>query len=70
VAHDAAEALKDERLARARAGKSTGPESAGTQDGTVGAGRVRSHSKTTGGVKRDASSRAQGAKRQAKRDGR
>ena len=37
VAHDAAEALKDERLARARAGKSTGPESAGTQDGTVGA---------------------------------
>jgi len=70
VAHDAAEALKDERLARARAGKSTGPESAGTQDGTVGAGRIRSHSKTTGGVKRDASSRAQGAKRQAKRDGR
>lgn len=70
VAHDAAEALKDERLARARAGKSTGPESVGNQPDTLGAGRARSHQKTTGGVKRDASSRSQGAKRQAKRDGR
>ncbi|MFE4195580.1 hypothetical protein ACFRJ9_06930 [Paenarthrobacter sp. NPDC056912] len=71
VAHDAAEALKDERLERARAGKSAGPESSGSANTSIaGAGRVLSHQKTTGGIKRDASSSWQGAQRQAKKDGR
>ncbi|MEV0890591.1 hypothetical protein [Promicromonospora sp. NPDC050262] len=71
VAHVQAEALKDERLAQARAGKSSGPGSADRPGGTkVGPGRARSHQKTTGGKKRDASTRAQGARRQGKRDSR
>ena len=70
VAHEAAEALRDERLERARAGRGTGPETSGTADDGVGGGRARSHAKTTGGVKRDASSRSQGAARQPKRDAR
>lgn len=71
VAHDAAEALKDERLARARAGRSTGPDSPDLQPSQSGGpGRTLSHQKTTGGQKRDASSRSQGARRQAKRDAR
>ena len=69
VAHEEAEALKDERIARARAGRSTGPESQGSHPGGVGsAGLAREHQQTSGGMKRDASSAAQGAKRQAKRD--
>lgn len=71
VAHEEAEALKAERLARAQKGKWSGPESLGVTDGGVAdAGRMRSHEKTTGGLKRDASSRSQGAARQAKRDSR
>lgn len=77
VAHEAAEELKDERLERASAGKSTGPQSAGAGTSTANkpgtaskSGRARSHQKTTGGVKRDASSRSQGAQRQAKKDAR
>lgn len=71
VAHEEAEKLKQERLARARAGKSSGPDSLTAIDGDAGdLGVARSHTKTTGGVKRDASSRSQGAKRQAKRDSR
>lgn len=70
VAHEAAEALKDERLARARAGRSTGPASDGPADAGVGGGRRREHRQSTGGKKRDASSQAQGARRQAKRDAR
>ncbi|MHA7196099.1 hypothetical protein ACX800_20270 [Paenarthrobacter nitroguajacolicus] len=69
VAHEAAEELKDERLERAGADKSTGPKSSGTgTKSTTTSGRTRSHQKTTGGVKRDASSRSQGAQRQAKKD--
>lgn len=71
VAHAAAEELKLERLERARKGKSSGPPS--TNDGAPavdGSGRARSHQGTTGGIKRDASSRAKGARRQAKRDSR
>jgi hypothetical protein len=71
VAHAEAEALKDERLAQAQRGRSTGPatdQPAGA-DG-VGPGRARTHDKTTGGLKRDASSRAQGAARQGRRDSR
>lgn len=71
VAHEAAEELKDERLERAAAGKSTGPETSGSGTSSTGnSGRARSHQKTTGAVKRDASSRSQGAQRQAKKDSR
>ncbi|MFI2488980.1 hypothetical protein ACH47X_18875 [Promicromonospora kroppenstedtii] len=71
VAHLQAEALKEERLARARSGKSSGPEIADhPQGGKVGPGRDREYEKTTGGLKRDASSRAQGARRQGKKDSR
>jgi hypothetical protein len=71
VAHEEAERLKAERLARAREGKWSGPDSSTQHGGKVSsAGQARSHEKSTGGVKRDASSQAQGAKRQAKRDSR
>ena len=69
VARETAEELKDERLARARAGKSPGPDIS-TDSVGGGGGRQRQHDQTTGGIKRDASSQAQGAKRQAKRDSR
>lgn len=70
VARQAAAALKAERLAAAKA-TSSGPEA----DARVvaprgGSGRVPAHAATTGGLKRDASSQAQGARRQAARDGR
>jgi hypothetical protein len=70
VARQAAAELKAERLAAARA-TSPGPE----VDGRVVAprvaeSRVPAHEKTTGGLKRDASSQAQGARRQAARDSR
>lgn len=69
VAHEEAEALKDERIARARANRSTGPASQTSHTGGVASpGRLREHQQTSGGIKRDASSAAQGAKRQAKRD--
>ncbi|MDL9980996.1 hypothetical protein [Microbacterium candidum] len=71
LAHEHAEQLKNERLARAQAGKETGPDSAPISGGKVsGAGVTREHRKTSGGKKRDASSRAQGARRQAERDSR
>lgn len=71
VAHEQAEALKRERLARAQAGRGTGPATSASSAGAVSdAGRQVGHQQSTGGKKRDASSRAQGAKRQAKRDGR
>lgn len=71
VAHEEAERLKTERLERARAGRGTGPESTVSGGGKVdGPGQTRSHSKSSGGKKRDASSLAQGARRQAKRDSR
>ncbi|WP_363354463.1 hypothetical protein [Microbacterium sp. LMI12-1-1.1] len=70
VAHEEAEALKDERLERARAGKWSGPESIAPSPEGVSSGRMKEHQKTTGGTKRDASSQAQGARRQAKRDAR
>lgn len=71
VAHEKAEELKAERLAQAQAGRSTGPGSSPSGTGVVdGPGRAPDHQKTSGGVKRDASSAAQGARRQAKRDSR
>ena len=70
VARRAAAELKAERLAAARAA-SAGPAT----DGRVvaprtGGSRVPAHATTTGGRKRDASSQAQGARRQAARDSR
>lgn len=71
VAHEAAENMKAARLASAQANRGTGPGSQGAGGGKVdGDGRARRHEKPTGGIKRDASSRSQGAKRQAKRDSR
>ena len=70
LAAQAAELLKQERLAAARANRSTGPGSDDAPAAGVGPGEARSHSQTTGGTKRDASSQAQGARRQAKSDNR
>ena len=71
LARQSAQALKEQRLAAAQANRSTGPDSGapGVPDG-ADAGRARSHTKTTGGKKRDAASQSAGAKRQAKRDSR
>jgi hypothetical protein len=69
-ANEAAGELKAERLAAARQG-STGPQS--TASRTAGAAptdRGRRTRKTTGGLKKDASSQSAGARRQAKRDSR
>ena len=69
VARKAAAELKAERLAAARKG-STGPSSAPAGRATSGTSQEVPRGKTTGGMKRDASSQAQGARRQAKRDSR
>jgi hypothetical protein len=69
-ANQAAAEFKAERLEAARQG-STGPDTTATaQDGAVPTGRARQARKTTGGIKKDASSRSAGARRQAKRDAR
>ena len=76
VASAAAEELRAERLAAAAAAPgSTGPGSPGATRGGGKAGTAttstrRRATRTTGGLKRDASSRAQGAGRQAKKDSR
>ncbi|UZN01626.1 hypothetical protein [Cellulomonas sp. S1-8] len=69
VAHEEAEALRDERLAAARAVRWNGgsPDSP-APDVADSPGVARAHTPTTGGIKRDASSSAQGRQRQAKRD--
>jgi hypothetical protein len=70
VARRAAAELKAERLAAARA-TSAGPRTDRREVAPPDVGsRVPAHARTTGGVKRDASSRAQGARRQAARDSR
>ena len=72
VGRQAAEDLRAERLAAAAAVKSgTGPASAGScpRSASVQSDKGRA-TKTTGGRKRDASSLAAGARRQAKRDSR
>ena len=71
VARAAAEELKAERLAAAAPG-STGPGShpAGGRSSAEAASTRRRATKTTGGLKRDASSQARGAARQAKKDSR
>ena len=68
----AAAELKASRLAAAREGGS-GPKKTVMQSATLespAASRHRGAKKTTGGLKKDASTRAMGAKRQAKRDAR
>jgi hypothetical protein len=82
VARRAAAQLKAERLAAARAAPKPSPATSdrkgaagskaksATRTGTGSGGRARVATKTTGGVKRDASSRAMGARRQAARDSR
>ena len=80
VARRAAAQLKSERLAAARAvkkppattsdGKRAAPRKTAAATGAASTGRARAATKTTGGLKRDASSRAAGARRQAARDGR
>jgi hypothetical protein len=71
-AAQAAAELKASRLAAARSGGS-GPRKAGARPAAVhkpALSRPRGVKKTTGGLKKDASSRALGARRQAKRDSR
>jgi hypothetical protein len=68
VARQAARNLRAERLAAARRKPSGPPVGAPASKPTTS--RARAHAKTTGGLKRDASSRAKGARRQAKRDSR
>jgi hypothetical protein len=67
----AAAELKESRLAAARS-DGTGPPRGRTADAAMveapAAPRHRAVRKTTGGLKKDASSRAAGARRQAKRD--
>src|SRR5262245_4991790 len=68
----AAAELKASRLAAARSGGS-GPRKAAARAGSpdqAATTRPRGVKKTTGGVKKDASSRSAGARRQAKRDAR
>jgi hypothetical protein len=72
AAAQAAAELKAERLAAAR-GDASAPTSGGgatAKATTPRPSRARPATKTTGGLKKDASSRAQGARRQAKRDAR
>lgn len=77
LARESAEQLRAERLDAARSSRSTGPASGkgaqgsdklGTSAGATA--QARRHAKTPGGIKRDASTRAAGARKQAKRDAR
>jgi hypothetical protein len=75
VARAAAADLKAERLAAAREAKAgTGPGSSAASGASAGTAPVpsarRRATKTTGGLKRDASSQSQGARRQARKDSR
>lgn len=76
LARESAAELRTERLALARAGRSSGPHRGAADTTTAEAtskkatAQPRAHEKKTGGVKRDAATRASGARRQAKRDAR
>jgi hypothetical protein len=72
VAKQAAADLRAERLAKARAGRGTGPASGPdpASEGVPDSRSLRRPVKTTGGLKKDASTRAMGARRQARRDSR
>jgi hypothetical protein len=71
VANRASMQLRTERLEAARAAKAAAP-AMGATDGPKPevVSRARTAKKTTGGLKKDASTRAMGARRQAKRDSR
>ncbi|RZU11091.1 hypothetical protein EV645_6249 [Kribbella rubisoli] len=71
VANRASMQLRTERLEAARAAKTAAPAK-GSADGSKPevVSRARTAKKTTGGLKKDASTRAMGARRQAKRDSR
>ena len=66
----AAAELRSSRLAAASSSRGSGPKktSARATKATPATSRPRGAKKTSGGTKRDASSRAAGARRQAKRD--
>jgi hypothetical protein len=68
VAKQAAAELKAERIAAAK-NPSTGPQ-VQPPEPKQASGRARVHKKTTGGIKKDAQTKAKGARRQAKRDSR
>jgi hypothetical protein len=68
LATQSAKQLKDERIAAARAGGSGPARTAAPRAPRPPANPPRGMKKTTGGLKKDASSRAAGARRQAKRD--
>ncbi len=71
AAAQAASELKQERLAAARAGSvAPAATAAPARKATAKPSSKRAATKTTGGLKKDASSRAQGARRQGKRDAR
>jgi hypothetical protein len=72
VAKQAADDLKAERLEAARSVSGSGPDtpSPGAADSMPAKGQAKGFTKTTGGLKKDASTRAAGARRQAKRDAR
>ena len=71
VANRASMQLRAERLEAARAAKAAAPAMRATDGSPSEAvSRPRTAKKTTGGLKKDASTRAMGARRQAKRDSR
>jgi len=71
LARQAAVELKELRLSAALANRSTGPASdPAARASGVSEGVPRAHQQSTGGIKRDASSQAAGARRQAQRDNR
>jgi hypothetical protein len=70
VAKKAAAELRDERLAAARADKSMRAADGVAPGPAEKAIRRPKATKTTGGLKKDASTRSMGARRQAKRDAR
>ena len=77
AAKQAADELRTERLEAARSGSGSGPDTsdagpdlASNSGKRTGKGQAAGFTKTTGGLKKDASTRAAGARRQAKRDAR
>lgn len=70
AANRASMELRTERIEAARAAKSAAPAAPAADQPKAGTMTRPRATKTTGGVKKDASTRAMGARRQAKRDAR
>jgi hypothetical protein len=70
LSRESAADLRAERLAAAKANRTVGPARVTTKKPSGGPGQARAHRQTTGGQKRDASTRSAGARRQAGRDAR